>query len=33
MNSLLIGYNIYNNMRNIKVFKKKNHNIYIDIVS
>ena len=33
MNSLLIGYNIYNNMRNIKVFKKMNHNIYMDIVS
>lgn len=33
MNSLLIGYNIYNNVRNIKVFKKMNHNIYMDIVS
>lgn len=33
MNSLLIGYNIYNNMRNIKVLKKMNHNIYMDIVS
>ena len=33
MDRILIGYNIYNNVRNIKVFKKMNHNIYMDIVS
>lgn len=33
MNNLLIGYNIYNNMRNIKVLKRINKYIYMDIVS